>query len=69
MSYWPSDPEEFAKLTNDDLGGRNFLYPICPSASQGELDLTPPAAPLSVDGEGPGVRSERSVRATERNAL
>jgi hypothetical protein len=68
MSYWPSDPEEFGKLTNDDIGGRNFLYPICPSASQGELDLTPPAAPLSVNGEGPGVRSERSVRAIKNMA-
>jgi hypothetical protein len=52
MSYWPSDPEEFAKLTNDDLGGRNFLYPICPSAAQGRADLASPAAPLSGNGEG-----------------
>lgn len=25
--------EARAELTNDDIGGRNFLYPICPSAS------------------------------------
>jgi hypothetical protein len=71
MSYWPSDPEEFAKLTNDDLGGRNFLYPICPSAAQGGADLTSlaahpdPSLTLAVyeegTGEGPGVQSERSV--------
>ena len=42
------------QLTNDDIGGRNFLYPICPSASQGEMNLTPPAAPLSASERGRG---------------
>jgi hypothetical protein len=41
-----------AQLTNDDIGGRNFLYPICPSAAQGRADLALPAAPLSGNGEG-----------------
>jgi hypothetical protein len=44
----PGQPE----LTNDDIGGRNFLYPICPSAAQGGADLALPAAPLSRNGEG-----------------
>jgi hypothetical protein len=44
------------ELQNDDIGGRNFLYPICPSAAQGGADLASPAAPLFVNGEGPGVR-------------
>jgi hypothetical protein len=44
----PVHPE----LTNDDIGGRNFLYPICPSAAQGGADLASPAAPLSGNGEG-----------------
>jgi hypothetical protein len=44
----PVHPE----LTNDDIGGRNFLYPICPSAAQGGADLALPAAPLSGNGEG-----------------
>jgi hypothetical protein len=43
------------ELQNDDIGGRNFLYPICPSAAQGGADLASPAAPLFVNGEGPGV--------------
>lgn len=25
-------------LTNDDIGGRNFLYPICPSAASAQRD-------------------------------
>jgi hypothetical protein len=44
----PGQPQ----LTNDDIGGRNFLYPICPSAAQGGADLALPAAPLSGNGEG-----------------
>jgi hypothetical protein len=48
--------ERTRELTNDDIGGRNFLYPICPSAAQGGADLALPAAPLSGNGEGPGVR-------------
>lgn len=34
MSY---GPPEVRALTNDDIGGRNFLYPICPSASAGAV--------------------------------
>jgi hypothetical protein len=41
------------ELQNDDMGGRNFLYPICPSAAQGGADLASPAAPLFVNGGGP----------------
>jgi hypothetical protein len=59
------------ELQNDDMGGRNFLYPICPSAAQGGADLASlaahpdPSLTLAVyeegTGEGPGVQSERSV--------
>jgi len=59
------------ELQNDDIGGRNFLYPICPSAAHGGADLASlaahpdPSLTLAVyeegTGEGPGVQSERSV--------
>lgn len=49
-----------AQLTNDDIGGRNFLYPICPSAAQSEIDLTlPSGTPLRI-GEGLGERSRQT---------
>jgi hypothetical protein len=63
--------ERTRELTNDDIGGRNFLYPICPSAAHGGADLASlaahpdPSLTLAVyeegTGEGPGVQSERSV--------
>nr|BAL59195.1 hypothetical conserved protein [Candidatus Acetothermum autotrophicum] len=46
MSYWPSWPEELGKLHNDDIGGRDFLYPICPSTA---------SAPRGLDGMGLGL--------------
>jgi hypothetical protein len=59
------------ELQNDDIGGRNFLYPICPSTAHGGADLASlaahpdPSLTLAVyeegTGEGPGVQSERSV--------
>ncbi|MBI3998559.1 MAG: hypothetical protein HY355_05955 [Armatimonadetes bacterium] len=62
-----------AGLTNDDLGGRNFLYPICPGAHRPEPRKTGAAAdaPLTAwlifVGAGlPWVRGKRPHRSSGR---